>query len=203
MNYKDQLVPNGLVNESGYTLMDNIAKSYRLGLELVGGYQICKSLRIDANLTLSENKIQDYLEIHAVYDNPDWWTLLRYDTTHITSGDLVYSPNVVGSGILTYSPIENLSIMLTGKYVGKQYFHNLSSSETRLDAYFVSDLSIYYEHPLRKGNGKFYVQGMINNLFNKDYINNGFFGDYFEEGTDHRFFVAAPIHFSIKLGFRL
>ncbi|MCL2028195.1 MAG: TonB-dependent receptor [Bacteroidales bacterium] len=203
MNYKDQLVPNGLVNESGYTLMDNIAKSYRLGIELIGGYQICKPLRIDANLTLSQNKIQDYLEIHPVYDNPDWWTLLRYDTTPITSGNLVYSPNVVGSGMLTYSPIPNLSIMLTGKYVGKQYFQNLSLPENRLEAYFVSDLSIHYEQPLQKGNGKFYVQGVVHNLFNKDYINNAFFGGYFEDGTDSRFFAQAPIHFSIKLGFKL
>jgi iron complex outermembrane receptor protein len=202
MNYRDQLVPNGLVNESGYTLMDNIAKSYRLGLELVGGYQICKQLKIDANLTLSQNKIQDYLEIHAVYDNPDWWTLLRYDTNHIKSGDLVYSPSVVGAGMLTYSPIKNLNIMFTGKYVGKQYFHNLSLPETRLDAYLVCDLNVYYEYPMKKGNGKFYVQGVINNLFNKKYINNGYFGGYFEDGTDNRFFVAAPLHFSIKLGLK-
>ncbi|MCL2682488.1 MAG: TonB-dependent receptor [Bacteroidales bacterium] len=203
MNYKDQLVPNGLVNESGYTLMDNIAKSYRLGLELIGGYQICKLLRIDANLTLSQNKIQDYLEIHAVYDNPVWWTLLRYDTTHITSGNLLYSPNVVGAGVLTYSPIQNLNIMLTGKYVGEQYFSNLSRPEDRLNAYFVSDFSVYYERSLKKGNGKFYVQGVVNNLFNKKYVNNGYFGGYFEDGTDNRFFVQAPIHFSIKLGIKL
>jgi len=202
MDYKNQLVPNGRVNDNGYALMDNVKNSYRLGIELVGSWQICKPLKLDANLTLSQNKIRDYLEIHPVYDNPVYWTLVKYDTNLIKSGNLVYSPSVVSSGMLTYSPISNLYFTLTGKYVGKQFYDNLS--EKSLPAYFVSDLSVYYAYPLKKEGRKFYVQGIIHNLFNKDYISNAWVETYFTE-TDviQKFFVQAPIHFSIKIGFSL
>ncbi|MDR0437081.1 MAG: TonB-dependent receptor [Bacteroidales bacterium] len=210
MDYKDQFVPNGRLSESGYALMDNVAKSYRLGVELVGGYQICKPLRIDANLTLSQNKILDYLVLDALHD-PNTWLPVRpvqYKERTLKSSDLAFSPNVVGSGILTYSPIQNLNIMLTGKYVGKQFFDNFSTPENQLDIYFVCDLNVRYEYPLKGKDGrKIYVQGVINNLFNKDYISNAnTYTTYFIDGTsftESRFFVQAPIHFSIKLGVKL
>ena len=206
MNYRDQLVPNGRLNENGYKLMDNIAKSYRLGLELVGSYQICKTLKLDANLTLSQNKIRDYLVVRPLYD-PITWAFVRYEEEVIKSSDLAFSPNVIGAGILTYSPIPNLSVMLTGKYVGKQFFDNLSTPENRLDAYFVSDLSVYYEFPLKRAGQKIYVQGAVNNLFNKDYISNAWVDvTHFTNGTSEvyrGFFPQAPIYFTIKLGIKL
>jgi iron complex outermembrane receptor protein len=206
MNYKDQLVPNGRVNSSYYALMDNVAKSYRTGIELVGSWQICKPLKLDANLTLSQNKIQEHRK--ALLD-PITWEFAEYET--LKSADLAYSPNVVGAGILTYSPIKNLDITLTGKYVGKQYFDNFSTKENALEAYFVSDLSVYYAHPLKKEGRKVYIQGMVNNLFNNDYISNAFvYTSYFTDGTNDGsddwnkvFFVQAPIHFSIKIGITL
>jgi iron complex outermembrane receptor protein len=201
MDYNDQLVPNGRISTSGYKLMDNIEKSYRTGIELVGGYQICKPLKIDANLTLSQSKARNM--VRPIIDQGDW--SVGYEM--LKSSDLAFSPNVVGAGILTYSPISNFNIMLTGKYVGKQFFDNLSTPENALKAYFISDFSVYYERPLKKENRKIYVQGVINNLFNKDYISNAWVdATYFSDGTDatyRGFFAQAPIHFSIKLGFKL
>jgi iron complex outermembrane receptor protein len=209
MNYKNQFVPNGRLSESGYALMDNVAKSYRLGLELIGGYQIAKPLRIDANLTLSQNKIQDYHVIRPLYV-PNSWPLefVEYEKYTIKSSDLAFSPNVVGAGVLSYSPKQNFNIMLTGKYVGKQFFDNFSTKENVLDAYFVSDLSIRYDFQLkRKCTYNFYVQATINNLFNKDYIGNAnTYTSYYTDGTSYtesRFFPQAPIHFSIKFGVKL
>jgi iron complex outermembrane receptor protein len=207
MNYKNQLVPNGRLTESGYTLMDNIDKSYRLGLELIGGFEIFKPLRIDANLTLSQNKIREYIVRRPIY-LPGTTTFVRYDEYTVKSSDLAFSPNVVGAGILTYSPIKNLDIMLTGKYVGEQFYDNLSTKENVLDAYFVSDLSVRYEFQVKKKSTyNFYVQAMVNNLFNKDYISNAWVSTrYFTNETSETykgFFVQAPIHFSIKFGVKL
>jgi iron complex outermembrane receptor protein len=210
MNYKDQFVPNGRLSESGYALMDNVAKSYRLGLELSGGYKISKPLRVDANLTLSQNTILDYLILDALHDPVSWRPVypFEYKERFMKSSDLAFSPNVVGAGILTYSPIQNLNISLTGKYVGKQFFDNFSTKENQLDAYFTSDLSIRYEFQVRrKTNHRIYMQAMINNVFNKDYISNAnTYTTYFTDGTsftESRFFVQAPIHFQIKLGLKL
>jgi iron complex outermembrane receptor protein len=201
MDYKDQLVPNGRISTSGYKLMDNIAKSYRTGIELIGGWKPCKPLKIEANLTLSQSKARNM--VRPIIDKNDF--SVSYET--LKSTDLAFSPNTVGAGMLTYSPISNLNIMLVGKYVGKQFYDNLSTSENVLKAYFVSDFSVHYEYPLKKEHRKIYVQGVINNLFNKDYISNAWVdATYFSDGTDatyRGFFVQAPLHFSVKLGIKL
>ncbi len=202
MNYKDQLLPNGRVNSSYYPLMENVAKSYRTGVELFGSWQICKPLKIDANLTLSQNKARD----HKMALLNSSWEFAEYK--QIKSSDLAYSPNVVGAGMLTYSPIPNLDITLTGKYVGKQYLDNYSIEKNSLEAYFVSDLGVSYAYPLKKEGRKIYVQGIVNNVFNKNYVSNAIFyqAPYFIDGTDEviiNYFQQAPIHFSIKIGFTL
>ena len=205
MDYTDQLVPTGRITQSGVRLMENIAESFRTGIEVVGGYQINKQLRLDANLTLSQNKIRNHVEIRHTYENSGNWRLAKIDTIFHKSTDLAYSPNVVGAGILTYSPIERLNIMLTGKYVGKQFYDNFSTKQNRLDAYFVSDFSVYYEFPMKREHRKIYVQGIVNNLFNKDYMLNAWVdgNSFLNEPSLKGFFVQAPIHFSIKLGVRL
>ena len=119
MLYKDQLTPSGDLSSSGYSLMENVDKSYRLGVELVAGYQFCKWFRMDANLTLSINKIMDYTYTDFVEGD----TVL---TTYTRNTDLSYSPNVIGAAIATFEPVKNLKLQLTGKYVGDQYLDNTS-----------------------------------------------------------------------------
>jgi len=207
MNYRDQLMPNGRTSESGSALMDNVDRSYRLGLELTGGFRFNDMFRLDGNLTLSQNRIQEYTVIRHTFDNSTNWGNLEFDTVTYRNVDLAYSPNVIGAGILTFTPIENLSIMLTGKYVGRQYFDNFSTRENRLPAYFVSNLSVRFESPFesRRG-GMFYVQAFVNNLFNRDYISNAYsWSNFFRDEptfTERRFFVQAPIHLSVKFGVR-
>jgi len=207
MNYRDQLMPNGRTSESGSALMDNVDRSYRLGLELTGGFRFTNWLRMDANLTLSQNRIQEYTVIRHMFDNSNNWNFVGFDTVTYRNVDLAYSPNVVGAGILTVTPIQNLNIMLTGKYVGKQYFDNFSTRENRLPAYFVANLSARYEFPFGNRQGRmFYAQAMVNNLFNNNYISNAYsWSSFFRDEptfTERRFFVQAPMHFSIKLGVR-
>ncbi|MCL2412956.1 MAG: TonB-dependent receptor [Bacteroidales bacterium] len=208
MNYRDQLMPNGRTSESGSALMDNVDRSYRLGLELTGGFRFNNMFRLDGNLTLSRNRIQDYTVVRDLFDNSTNWLPAGRDTVTYRNVNLAYSPSVVGAAILTFTPIENLNIMLTGKYVGRQYFDNFSTRKNRLPAYFVSNLSVRYEFPLGGRDGRtFFVQAFVNNLFNADYISNAYsWSNFFRDEptfTERRFFVQAPIHFSVKLGFRL
>ena len=56
----------GLLNDVGNPVRVNVEESYRRGLELEGGVQLTPEVRLDANATLSENKIADFEEI--VYD---------------------------------------------------------------------------------------------------------------------------------------
>ena len=60
MQYKDQFVLNGNLNEIGEAISENVADSHRAGIELAGAWKPCSMFRWDANVTLSQNQIKDY-----------------------------------------------------------------------------------------------------------------------------------------------
>ena len=58
------------VHDTGAYLTQNVEKSYRTGIEIVGGVRIFDWLSWDANITLSRNKIIDF---------SDWFDVYEYD----------------------------------------------------------------------------------------------------------------------------
>ena len=160
MLYKDQLTPNGLLSSSGYTLMMNVDKSYRTGIELEGGYKPCKWFDFAGNLTLSLNKVIDY-----EYESTDTLGNLY---PHKGSTDLAMSPNVIGALMLNFNPWKTLKIQLVGKYVGDMYVDNTSREEMKQDGYFVANANVSYTWPI-KGNSSIEAQFLVNNMFNNHY----------------------------------
>lgn len=188
MLYQDQMTPNGDVL-TGYALMENVDKSYRIGVELEGGYQFADWVRMDANLTLSLNKIVDYSyydfndgdSINRIItpstptDDTSWTTLAsRHQVTGTT--DLALSPSVVGSAIVTFTPFKDAKLQLIGKYVGKQYADNTSRECYAIDPYFLLNVKASYTWHL-KGSNEIEVQLMVNNVLNHHYRLHAWAGD--------------------------
>lgn len=172
MLYKDQLTPNGDVL-TGYALMENVDKSYRIGIELEGGYKILDWLRADANLTLSRNKVLD----NIVTDFEQGATVA--ETVKKTT-DLALSPSVVGAMVLTINPFKNAKVQLIGKYVGKQYADNTSRECYAIDPYFLGNVKLSYTWHIA-GNSEIEGQFVINNVFNHKYRLNAWAGDWTDD----------------------
>ena len=177
MLYKDQLTPSGDLSSSGYSLMENVDKSYRLGVELVAGYRLTPWFRMDANLTLSMNKIVDY----TYTDFAEGDSVL---TTYTRNTDLSYSPNVVGAAIATFEPVKDLKLQVSGKYVGSQYLDNTSRQCYRQDAYFLLNFKAGYTWHL-KGTEEIEAQIVVNNLLDHHYRIGAWAGDYEWGGYYH------------------
>jgi len=205
MYYKDQMVQTGKLNDVGYKLMENVPTSYRAGVELIGAYKFNHWMRIDANLTLSQNKIKDYTVYYDIvgYDDKGEWAVLGQDSKDLGKTDISFSPNVVGSGILTFTP-DNFIFSLVGKYVGKQYYDNTSTKTNQLDDYFVANFMAGYKFKTKQM-GNIDVQFYVNNLLNKRYIANAWVSSerYIEDSelTVYRgFFPQATRNIMFKLG---
>lgn len=173
MLYKDQLTPNGSVSSSGYSLMENVEQSYRLGIELQGGYQPLSWLRLDANLTLSRNKAVDY----TYTDFADGDTEL--DTITATT-DLSLSPSVIGAAIATITPFRGAKLQLIGKYVGKQYADNTGREVYAIDPYFLLNIKASYTWQLG-GTREVEAQLLVNNVLNHKYRLNAWVGDWVDD----------------------
>ena len=166
MQYKDQLVLTGQLNDVGEYVRTNVPKSYRLGLELMANYRTANHWGFAGNVTLSQNKIEEFTEY---IDNWDTWA--QEKIVHKNT-DLAFSPALIGALTIEYSMLnDRLNTALSGKYVGKQYLDNTSNDKTSLPAYFYNDLKINYL--LKASKVKYLLSLKVNNLFNQLYSTNG------------------------------
>lgn len=173
MHYNEQLVMTGAIDDVGAPIRDNSGESYRLGLELAADITVLKNtLFFQPNLTLSSNKNK---EVFYVYDG---------ELTNFGKTDLAFSPSVVAASKLVYKPLDNLSIALLEKYVGEQYMGNIDSKSSKLDAYYVTDLNLNYELKLNSVFKSVVFTALVNNLFNSEYVSNGYWYTYDDTWSD-------------------
>ena len=205
MRYKDQMVQTGKLNDVGYKLMQNVPTSYRMGIELSGAVQPANWIRIDANVTLSQNKIKNYTAYYDLYNNQNDYEFVKQTSEYLGTTNISFSPNVIGSGILTITPYKALSLALVGKYVGKQYYDNTSNKDNRLADYFVSNIVLGYTFKTQKI-GEVDIQFSVNNILNKRYVGNAWVAtDKFEDGSEIVYtglYPQATRNIMAKLGIR-
>jgi len=199
MNYKDQLVLTGALNDVGSPVFTNSGKSYRVGLEVESSIAITKQLILNPNVTVSQNKNQDfYFQRDGILQN-------------LGDTNIAFSPNLILGNRLTFIPINNFQISVLSKFVSEQYMGNIDSEKSKLDAYFVSDLNINYEWKLNKTIKSIVFSGLVNNIFDLEYESNGYFYTYDDtwsgptpttiEGTGYypqagiNFLVGASLNF--------
>mgnify|MGYP003288905108 FL=1 len=180
MDYKDQLVLTGELNEIGEPLAANMPESYRMGVELMAAWQVTPQFGWNANASLSRNRIKDFTE--TLYENEDpsgdvWQTNLG--DTHIA-----FSPDVILNNQFVYN-YKGWEASLHSQYVGKQYMSNLDCDAHILDAYFVSNLSVSYSFALPKIK-QVTIGCTVYNLFNEEYENNGYAGSGFYYDGDQK-----------------
>jgi iron complex outermembrane receptor protein len=171
MDYTDQLIMTGKINNVGTAIMTNVDKSYRTGVELMAAAHLAKWLNWSFNTTLSQNKILNFTEY---VDNWDTW---GQEVTNLGTTDIAFSPNLIISNQFEIIMLKNLNIAINSKYVGEQYIDNTSSKERMLDAYFTTDLRFNYNLKTKfiKNIG---LSFSINNVFNSMYISNAWVYQY-------------------------
>ncbi|MCW3072666.1 MAG: TonB-dependent receptor [Bacteroidetes bacterium] len=175
MDYKNQLVLTGEINDVGAYNRTNVAKSYREGIEAELGVKILKSLSWTANITLSKNKIKDFKEYIDNYDSTAQSVIVYKES------DIAFSPSVIAGSTITFEPVKNLRFSFISKYVGRQYLDNTSNEERRLDAFFVNDLRINYSIKTKLIPEIGFTLA-INNLFGEQYESNGYTWGYIAGG---------------------
>ena len=166
MQYNEQLILTGALDDVGAPIRTNSGDSYRLGLEIEAAFSLSDAFIIQPVLTLSSNKNkQTYSQVDGV--------LKDFGTTNIS-----FSPEVVASNAFIYSPLNNFSLSFLTKYVGDQYMGNTDTDTSKLKEYFVNDLNITYEWNPKSVFSTVVVSALVNNIFDKEYVSNGYYYTY-------------------------
>jgi iron complex outermembrane receptor protein len=199
MNYKNQLLLTGAINDVGAYIHTNVAKSHRLGIEVYGGYRFDQKLKLTGGLTLSQNKVAQFNESVDVYlDTLPYYTqqVISHNNT-----DMSFSPNVIGNVGIEWMPLENLQISWITKYVGRQYLDNTGNVQRSIDPYNFSNLQINYSI-FDKFCKEIQLGLMVNNAFNQLYENNGYTFSYVYGGqttTENFYYPQAGRNFMARV----
>lgn len=184
MDYNNQLVPTGELNDVGSPLRTNIKDSYRTGVELAGAINLNDFIEVSSNIALSKNKIRNFTEYLYTYD-ADYNVEAVTEVNH-KSTDIAFSPAVVSAHKLEVQPVKGLKAAVLYKTVGKQYLDNTSSDDRKIDAYQVMDLRLRYTlKPNFMKELEFAL--LVNNLLNKEYVANGYTWTELYTGDQNRY----------------
>ncbi|MDY5780309.1 MAG: TonB-dependent receptor [Candidatus Cryptobacteroides sp.] len=210
MEYFDMLLETGRLSDVGYAIKENVGRAYRRGAELAVAWQAAPWVRLDANATLSMNRIRNYVEYYTVIDD-DWnekgQKAVEYGTTR-----MLMSPSVVGLVQLSFTPfrtvcsnsLKTTALTLNGKYVGKQFLDNTATDSRSIPGYYVMNLSLTHEFSLR--HGKLGLGAYVNNLLNNMYIADGWCWKNMMESDGSivdgvGVFPQAPANFMIRASY--
>jgi len=171
MDYQNQLVLTGAIDDVGAPIRATSGKSYRLGVEIDTEITILKNLNLRLNIALSTNK------------NIDFVTSRDGELVNLGNTNISYSPEIVAGNILEYRPLKNLQLALLSKYVGEQFMGNIDSEASKLDSYFVQDFNISYAISNIPVIEEIVLNGLVNNIFNTEYVSNGYFFTYDDDFT--------------------
>ena len=172
MDYRDQLVLTGAIDDVGAAIRQNSGSSYRLGVEVEAGFQLGSQVAISPNVALSTNKNRDFFfQRDGVLQN-------------LGNTNISFSPNIVAGNRIDFFPIQKLRFSLLSKYVGEQYLGNIDAASSKLEAYFINDLNFQYD---LEGIGfakSITLTALVNNIFSEEYVSNGYFFTYDDDFTN-------------------
>lgn len=198
MWYKDQLVVTGKINDVGEYFRQNVANSYRQGIELDATYIINNQFSILANASFSRNKIKSFTEFIDDYDNGGQLENIYTNTT------ISFSPSSILSGELVYNPTKSLALSWQSKSVGQQYLDNTENNARKLNAYWVNNARLGYNLNL-KGFKNVNLALLINNVLNKKYESNGYTFGYLSSGaltTENFYFAQSGTNLMLSLNLK-
>ena len=175
MEYNNQLITTGEVNDVGAYIRENVKKSRRFGVEFTNVLNT-KDFYVNSSLSLSRNLVYNFNE--TLYDYGADFSQYNIIENKYGVTDLAFSPGVLLNNHFEWKANKFLSFILNSKYVGKQYLDNTSNEKRVLKDFLINDFKIQTNLTNNVLNNLFF-KIEINNIFNVKYSSNGYtFGYY-------------------------
>lgn len=203
MEYRDQLIMTGQVNDVGAYVRRNVPESYRRGVEIMAALQLNQQWSWSTSATLSRNKIRVFTEYLDAYDAD--FNVLPQRQTVFRNTDIAFSPNTIVNNSIRYQK-GRLSTEFLTKYVSRQYLDNRSDRNNSLEAYTATDIIVRYQTRRNGSIPAMTLSAQVANLFNSLYSSNGYTYGYIVAGETIRenfFYPQAGRHvlFQMQLAF--
>ncbi|QKG57660.1 TonB-dependent receptor [Hymenobacter sp. BRD128] len=200
MLYRDQLVLSGHLDDVGNPIHTNVRDSYRTGIELQATTVLWNKLTISPTATISRNKINNYTDYLADYDNGG------ERGTEFKQTDISFSPALTFAYTVEYELLPGLRLATLARYASRQYLDNTATASRSIPAYYVQDVRArYLWHPAKLGFREIELAAVLNNVLGATYVNNGYTYGYLSGGRAQYFsyyYPQARQHFLASVNLR-
>lgn len=202
MQFNDEIISNGQLDRFGQPMTGNMNKTMHYGIEFSVVSKPYSFIEFVGNLNLNKNYIS---EGYTYIEDPNTGQVVKQDlSNNLISG----FPNILFNTAINFN-YKNLSVQLTGKYLGKfysdNYYTNLSTylqqypdfvdySDNVVDSYFITNLQLNYSFALLPISENIKLTFQINNIFDKLYASYAYGKEYFP-GAERNFYIATKVEF--------
>jgi iron complex outermembrane receptor protein len=210
MEYTNQLVVTGALNDVGAPVRANVPVSYRRGVELEAGVKLPLGFFVEGNVTRSENRIEEYSELIYSYDYD--FNLIEIEETVYRNTPIAFSPDWIGALHFgwTHSPkniqwIKRCEIAWLSKYVSAQFLDNTGNRDRMLQEYWLQDFRGSLDFQWKRFPQFTGVDFWINNVLNLEYASNGYTYSYRVGDliTERLYYQQAPRNFMVAMRFKI
>jgi iron complex outermembrane recepter protein len=186
MYFIDQLIPTGNINSVGAPIRENVASSYRAGVEAEFSIKIKDKITLYTNQYLALNKILDYTNYLITYNDDYSINDAKTMKQNFSSTDIAFSPSWISTISVKYSPFKHsefthTSLELINKLISSQFLDNTMSDTKSLPMYTYTNLSLSHEVKLNKWLKEVKLNLLLNNIFDQKYSSRGY--TYFSGNT--------------------
>ena len=122
MDYTDQLILTGKINDVGEYTQQNVRDSYRAGIESELACHLTPKWVLAGNLAISRNRIRNSTVHRRLRPG-------RATGEHLPGCSDRFSPEVIAALQLIFKPAKGLSLTAANKFVGQQYLDNTASKD--------------------------------------------------------------------------
>ncbi|MDQ3019589.1 MAG: TonB-dependent receptor [Bacteroidota bacterium] len=125
MDFNNEIVNNGQLDNVGQPIVGNAGKSVHRGVELGLNIKpfvkekLLRDFSISGNLNLSQNYFKEYVEINGV----DSAGNILYGNDY-SDNQIILTPNIIGNIALNYFSNNGIGAYISLQHVGKQYLDN-------------------------------------------------------------------------------
>lgn len=171
MEFQNQIVATGALNNFGYAITGNVGKSHRRGIEADLSSKLGNRFAVWLSSSYSENRID---KLDQTFFNSDKNVS---EVTQFKNTSLALSPNQIHNfGIETNWFKKYLQIGLSIRYVSMQYLDNTQNENLRLPSFQTVDMQLAFNSQKFSKIGVPNVQVKLNNILNARYAPSGSLG---------------------------
>jgi len=175
MEYRNEIVPDGGLNDDGFPTYGNADRSIHRGIEMSWAWNIMPRLKLSGNYSINDNIIKEYdqiIEADSVIEHRD--ATIPLFPRYLANFNLEYDfgPGYI-SGRVRAAGRQNLT------YFGRYYDIDDEAVDVSISPFVVTSLKASYNMGHLMGS-KLTIEGRVDNIFNEKYKTFGYqWGDYF------------------------